>query len=224
MSLRMDRIITILKPRNPMREGTQLYSGFEELSNCNGKTYRHFRSLCGGPVGSKGRRFSPSTVWRLAEASGFAEFENSTVTLASNAFQKDIFDIKVVANSQQEDAPAIFQALNDVRQLIVAGGVNLDLPGIYAWKIEGIGMYIGKYTRKSRPLSEYNKNVRRLLSCEKYRPQNPTGFRRVHRALARAITDGLAIELHILENCSPENLTSRERHLISPIASGNLNG
>lgn len=224
MSLRLDRIITIIKPCIPVQEGTRLYTGFEELSTCNGKTYRHFRSLCGGPVGSKGRRYSPSTVWRSAEASGFARFEDGAVTIPSRTLQKDFSDLNVAADSQQDDAPTLVQTLNDVRQLIVADGVSLDLPGIYAWKIEGIGLYIGKFTRKSRPLREYNKNVTRLLRGEMYRPQNPMGFRPVHRALARAVDDGLGIELHILENCSPDNLDTRERHLISTIAYGNLNG
>ncbi|MBU2935989.1 MULTISPECIES: hypothetical protein [Pacificibacter] len=221
MSLRVDRIITILKPSIPVREGTRLYTGFEELSTCNGKTYGHFRSLCGGPVGHKGRRFSPSAVWKSAEACGFARLEDA---IPSRTLQNDIHDVCVATNSQQDNATTHFQALNDVRQLIVADGVSIDLPGIYAWKIDGIGIYVGKYTRKSRPLREYNKNVRHLLNGEMYRPQNPTGFRRVHHALARAVTDGLRIELHILENCSPENLNAREQHLISTIACGNLNG
>lgn len=224
MSLRLERTIAILNKCIPVREGTRLYAGFEALSTCNGKTYRHFRSLCGGPVGSKNRRFSPSAVWRSAEASGFARFEDGALTIPSPTLQDGYSDPSTAADPMQGDAPELLQALNDIRELIVADGVSLDSPGIYAWKIESIGVYVGKYTHSSRPLREYNRNVTRLLGGKSYRRQNPAGFRRVHRALARAVADGLSIELHILENCSASDLNEREKHFISTMAFGNLNG
>ena len=223
MSLRLNRIIRINKSNFPVREATQLHVGFEALSTCDGKTYSHFRSLAGGSKGSLGRRFSPSTVWRLAEADGFARFDDGAeVKLATTTLIDKNMTIGA-SSSSSDKAERGFAALNDVRQLIIAEQVSLDLPGIYAWKIADGGVYVGKYTRKSRPLSEYNKNVRRFLCGEPYRPQNPIGFRRIHLALAHAVKDGLGIELHILENCLPEALNIRERHWIATISYGGLN-
>ena len=114
-------------------------------------------------------------------------------------------------------------SLNAVRKLIILDKVDLDRPGIYAWKLENIGVYIGKYTRKSRPLREYDKNVRRLLNSQPYRPKKPDGFRRVHHALAKAVQEKTKIELHILENCTPDQHNNREQHLIATMAWGGLN-
>jgi len=114
--------------------------------------------------------------------------------------------------------------LNDVRVLVVLNGATLDAPGIYTWSIEGVGVYVGKFTRKSRPLREYNKNVRNLLTGRSYRKGNPDGFRRIHRALADALQNGNQIFLHITENCDPAELNERERKAIEVLASGDLNG
>ena len=118
---------------------------------------------------------------------------------------------------------ATHTSLNEVRELIIVEGVDTNLLGIYAWKIEGVGVYVGKYTKKSRPLREYNKNVRRLLNGQPYRPQKPNGYRVIHRALAKAVQEGSNIELHILENCSAGNHNEREQHYIATLGSGNLN-
>jgi len=104
----------------------------------------------------------------------------------------------------------------------VADGVDLDLPGIYVWEIEGVGTYIGKYTRRTRPLLEYERNVIKILSGRPYRPQKPTAFRRIHRELHAAHVEGRQITLTILENCMPSDLTRRERELI--LERGTLNG
>ncbi|SDX00924.1 hypothetical protein [Litoreibacter albidus] len=77
MNARLDQFITILEMQIPVRENTKLYAGFEALRSCDGKTYRKFRDLCGGPKGSPERQFSPSTVLRIAEEEGFARLELS---------------------------------------------------------------------------------------------------------------------------------------------------
>lgn len=114
--------------------------------------------------------------------------------------------------------------LNDVRKLVVSKGATLDASGIYAWTIQGVGVYVGKYTRKSRPLSEYNRNVRNVLTGRPYRKNNPDGFRRIHLELAKAVEAGIAIELRIVENCHTDDLNDRERVIIRELASGGLNG
>ena len=117
----------------------------------------------------------------------------------------------------------ILKRLNEARILRIDKGITLDAPGIYAWTIEGVGCYIGKFTRKSRPLREYDKNVHRLINGIAYRPQRPDGFRVVHRALAEALTNGTTIELRIISNENNGDLNALERYYIDTIAWGGLN-
>src|SRR4051794_9145889 len=100
-------------------------------------------------------------------------------------------------------------------------GVDVSLPGIYQWSIEGAGAYIGKYKKISRPLHHYRRNVDNLLNRKPYRKSNPDGFRRIHRELARAHQEGREITLVILENVGPAGLNRRERELIHELGSLN---
>ncbi len=50
---------------------------------------------------------------------------------------------------------------------IVAPGVDLAKPGIYKWEIEGDGVYIGKYSKASRPTREYRHSRRLSVTSEK---------------------------------------------------------
>jgi hypothetical protein len=88
-------------------------------------------------------------------------------------------------------------------------------PGIYEWRIEGVGCYIGKYTKIDRPKSHYARKVGHLLAGRPYRPADPNGFRRIHRALAEAVTAERRITLSILENVEPGRLHAREKELIA---------
>ena len=221
-TLRHDMTITLTSQEIPVRAGTKLYAGFTALSECDGKSYGYFRSLAGGPVGSTKRRFSPSTVIKLARSTGFARLEGiAPAASAPKAVEKSYSP--VTAPDGSAELPANGPALNAVRRLVVPDGLSLERPGIYAWMIEGGAVYIGRYTRKSRPLKEYDKNVRRIFLNEPYRPRKPTGFRHIHHALAQAVRDGRDIELRILENCSPDKLNYRERHWIASTARGGLN-
>ncbi|KQP89827.1 hypothetical protein [Methylobacterium sp. Leaf117] len=97
-------------------------------------------------------------------------------------------------------------------------GVTLDKPGIYEWAITypdgSIRRYVGKYTRRSRPMREYRANVERILDKRPYRKASPEGFRQVHRELATAASEGRMVVLTILENVLPEDLNRREQALI----------
>jgi hypothetical protein len=106
--------------------------------------------------------------------------------------------------------------------LVVAPGVDTSMPGVYQWEIEGVGLYVGKYTHFSRPMVEYERNVIKMLNRRPYRPKKPTAFRRIHRELYAAALAGIAVKLTILENCQPDRLTARERELIAE--RGTLNG
>jgi len=96
----------------------------------------------------------------------------------------------------------------------VERGVDVDRPGIYEWRIDGVGSYIGRYGRVRRPTKEYARNVVRLLNDKPYRKNKPHGFRRIHFELAKAVKAGTHIKLLILENVGPEVIALRERELI----------
>jgi hypothetical protein len=107
-------------------------------------------------------------------------------------------------------------------EYVLKDGVDESRPGIYEWRIEGAGSYVGKYTWISRPKSEYERNVLKILNGWPYRPQKPDKFRRVHRELELAHREGRRITLVILENVDPLRLAQRERELIA--LRGMLNG
>ena len=85
-----------------------------------------------------------------------------------------------------------------------------------------MGVYIGKFKRIRRPTREYDLNVERLLDGRPYRKNKPDSFRRVHRELAEARSNGLAVTLTILENPPLHDINRRERELIDE--RGTLNG
>jgi len=101
--------------------------------------------------------------------------------------------------------------------IIVSEGVTLDLPGIYEWQITyadgSVRRYVGKYTRRCRPMREYRANVERILDGRFYRKASRDGFRYVHRELALAAAEGRKIVLTILENAQTEDLNRREQAL-----------
>jgi len=96
------------------------------------------------------------------------------------------------------------------------GGV-CSSPGIYRITIRGLGSYVGRYTRASRPIKEYQRNVQKLLDGRPYRPGNPTGFRYVHHALYSAVVEGRDIVFEIIENVDVSKLNERERYWIEQV-------
>ena len=96
----------------------------------------------------------------------------------------------------------------------VLDGVDPDKPGLYQWIIEGVGSYVGQYTRHSRPRREYGVNVTRLLNRLPYRKATPEGFRTIHWHLAAAVVARRRIDLVFLENGERPALNDRERAII----------
>lgn len=93
--------------------------------------------------------------------------------------------------------------------------INLDLPGIYEWRIGGHSLYIGKSARLRGRIREYPNNVRKLIAGEAYRKGKPTSYREIHRAL-RIAHDGLVVvTLTVLENCERADLNQREQYWIA---------
>lgn len=99
--------------------------------------------------------------------------------------------------------------------------LNEALPLIYMWEIyEPSGGLVGRYVGKAksgatRPLRHYTRNVVNILLSKPYRKTNPTGYRRVHLALAEADRKGHQITLQFLCNIAfDENINELERKYI----------
>jgi hypothetical protein len=104
---------------------------------------------------------------------------------------------------------------------IELSGVDEGRPLIYMWEIwsdDGtlVGRYVGKASKGSRrPLSHYKRNVSNILAGKPYRKGKPEGYRRVHRILADAVSNGHRVRLSLLRNVEPdENINRVERSLI----------
>lgn len=102
------------------------------------------------------------------------------------------------------------------------GSVDRTRPGLYEWHIEGVGSYVGKYTRISRPEREYSRNLIKMLNGWPYRPKFPDKFRRIHCALRDGYDRGARITLTLLENVEPSDLSRREAELIAERGSLNV--
>ncbi|NOV24743.1 hypothetical protein E5S69_14630 [Cupriavidus necator] len=101
---------------------------------------------------------------------------------------------------------------------IVNNGVDLSKPLVYRWQIfhadDGpVSNYIGlvyvhpKRTVRKR-IAKYESRVRGLQQGKPYSPENPEGYRKVHRALFAAVNAGDRIVLTFLCNNSPEESLS----------------
>ena len=98
---------------------------------------------------------------------------------------------------------------------IIAEAVDPEQPGLYEWRIGGVGVYVGKYRWSSRPRREYANNVAKLLGGRPYRKSKPGAFRRIHVELAEAVRAGRKITLTLLENVTDPALRHRrEQELI----------
>ena len=86
--------------------------------------------------------------------------------------------------------------------------------GIYEWRIEGVGVYVGQAKRLAARMRAYPNNVRKLLEGRPWRKSADRPFRDVHYALRDAHEAGASVTFSILENCPPELLNERERYWI----------
>jgi hypothetical protein len=106
----------------------------------------------------------------------------------------------------------------------IADHVDLAGPGIYAWRVGGVVVYVGKASKLRSRLREYRNNVRKIADGRPYRRGKPEDFRRVHRALAEARASGRPAVFTVIESCLPGcDLLARERYWISELGPA-LNG
>ena len=114
--------------------------------------------------------------------------------------------------------------VDDWFALDVADQVDLAGPGVYAWRVNGAVVYVGKATKLRSRLRGYRNNVRKISDGRPYRRGEPEGFRRIHRALAEARMAGHTVVFSVIESCPPGAfLLARERHWIAELAPA-LNG
>jgi ADP-ribosylglycohydrolase/protein-tyrosine phosphatase len=132
----------------------------------------------------------------------------------------DVFDELLAVAGGALDAKVMPRRWHEY---VVGEHIDRGKPGIYEWRIDGVGTYIGKYKRISRPEREYGRNIARRLSNKPYRKSKPDNFRRIHVALAAAVRSGRKITLVILENVPEGDINAREQALIRE-RSANLNG
>jgi len=99
--------------------------------------------------------------------------------------------------------------------------LRVDLPLIYMWEIRASdGSLLGRYVGRAkggvkRPRTHYSTNVGRILAGKPYRKGNPSGYRRIHSALAEAECRGFCITLQFLCNVLPgENINEVEQRCI----------
>lgn len=89
--------------------------------------------------------------------------------------------------------------------------------GIYEWRIDGVGIYVGKSKNLRSRFREYKNNLRKLINKLPYRKNNPDGFRNVHQALFKAYQNHTAIKFSILEFCHPDRLNVCEQATIKAL-------
>jgi hypothetical protein len=195
--------INILRGELPENLPPKIRAGYIALTGFGGSTYREFRQTVGPHYTPDERPYSPSKVIKHAIEHGYANLGSEP-------------------KPEPEPNNITLNGPLDGVSVFVMEGVDPERSGIYIFVIDGLGTYVGKYTRPSRYRIEYSKNVRRILNNEPYRPNNPDGFRHVHRILAKAVREGKATSLILFENWEDEREgRDRESFLIQAI--GTLN-
>jgi hypothetical protein len=105
-------------------------------------------------------------------------------------------------------------------EMVALSGVDVNLPGILEWQIEGVGSYIVKSNMMRRRYMQYEQNVRNLNAGLPHEAGRPD-YRRIHHLLNDALLDGRKVRVLALENCSTADLPVRKRYWIE--RNGTLN-
>jgi hypothetical protein len=105
-------------------------------------------------------------------------------------------------------------------------GLNIDLKssGIYEWRIDGIGVYIGKALKLNSRIRAYPNNVRRMIAGLHWHGDATKDYRKIHKALRQAHDHGLLVTVSVLENCSRDRRLERELYWISRRREEAMNG
>lgn len=105
-------------------------------------------------------------------------------------------------------------------------GFDLEKPGIYEWRIEGVGAYVGKALTLRKRIRAYPNNVRRMLKGLHWHGDPTREYRPIHKALHAAHIAGTPVQISVLESCESSNRAAREQYWIkrrrSEAATGGL--
>ncbi|MER2510223.1 hypothetical protein [Amaricoccus sp.] len=104
----------------------------------------------------------------------------------------------------------------------IAANIDLARPGIYEWRIDGVGSYVGQSCQLRRRLSQYAANLRRMRDGLPRRVASQDSHRDIHQALSDAIGRGRSVSVTVIENCELTELNARERFWA--VRRGALNG
>lgn len=82
---------------------------------------------------------------------------------------------------------------------------DIRAPGIYEWRIEGLGIYVGLTEQKLRTrIRAYRNNVRRHLAGSDYHGQAGGKYRVIHEAMKQAREEGRTVTVTVLQNCEKD--------------------
>lgn len=81
---------------------------------------------------------------------------------------------------------------------------DIKSAGIYEWRIEGVGIYVGKAARLHRRIRAYPNNVRRMVEGLFWHGNPNKKYRPVHYALREAHDAGTRVTVAVLETCDSE--------------------
>jgi hypothetical protein len=95
--------------------------------------------------------------------------------------------------------------------------LHFDLagPGIYEWRIEGVGVYVGKAKKLKSRIRAYPNNVRRMIAGLPWHGNPVKEYRGIHSALRDAHDKSLIVTVSILENCREDQRAEREQYWIA---------
>ena len=86
---------------------------------------------------------------------------------------------------------------------------DTKLAGIYEWRIEGIGIYVGKARELHSRIGNYPNNVRRMMEGLPWHGDPTKKYRPIHHALRRAYDEGLEVSVVVLETCDSDPNTRK---------------
>jgi len=96
-----------------------------------------------------------------------------------------------------------------------AGSPDLRLSGVYEWRIEGVGIYVGKAKVLQNRILAYPRNVRRMMEGLPWHGNPDKEYRRVHKALLEAYQSGRGVSVCILEICPASDRKAAEDRWIA---------
>lgn len=93
--------------------------------------------------------------------------------------------------------------------------IDLNAPGIYEWRIEGLGLYVGKALKLADRIRAYPNNVRRMIEGLHWHGNPNRQYRLIHQALKEAHDLERVVRVTVLENCLREERRHREDYWIA---------